>query len=87
MVEHMLTTSDNPFNPFTEWNEWFVFDTSHGYHTASYLARVVKTSEELSEPDQILANEQAIDEIVKEDVNGLYLKVTRDMQPFAKTWV
>lgn len=78
MAEHMLTTSDNPFDPFTQWYEWFVFDTAHGYHSASYLARVAKTSKELSEADQSLAIEQAIDEIVKEDLYGVFIKVTRD---------
>lgn len=75
MIEHMLTTVDNPFNPFTHFDEWYVFDAAAGYHTLSFLARIVRTSNELSEADQSLATEQAIDEIVKENVLGLYRKV------------
>ena len=74
MDEHMLTTVDNPYNPTTQFDEWFVWDQSAGYNTLAYLGRVVKTSDELSDADQSLAIEQAIDEIVSENV-GLYKKV------------
>lgn len=78
LEESMLTTIDNPFSPFDEWEAWFAYDVSHGYHTASYLARIVVSSEELSEADRFLAITQAIDEIVKENINGMYKKVTRE---------
>jgi hypothetical protein len=76
MVDHMLTTVDNPFNPFTEFDAWYSFDLAHGYDTAGFLARIVNTSDGLSEVDQAKAIEDAIDEIVKENVNGVYKKVT-----------
>lgn len=75
MTEHMLSTSDNPFNPWVQWAEWFAYDTQLGHHTTSYLARIVVTSDELSEPDQAQAIEDAIDEIVALNLNGLYIKV------------
>jgi hypothetical protein len=77
MAEHMLTTDDNPYNPFTEYEEWYQWDTSKGYHTASYLARVVRYSDELSEPDQDLAIQQGIDEIVELNLSGRHKKVAR----------
>lgn len=76
IVESMLTTVDNPFNPFTQYDEWYEFDATHQYHTPEFLARIVKSSDELSETDQSIAIEQAIDEIVRENVLGLYKKVT-----------
>jgi hypothetical protein len=75
MVEHMLTTVDNPYNPSTQFDEWLAFDTAAGYYTPAFMARIVKTSESLSDADQSLAIEQAIDEIVRENVLGLYKKV------------
>lgn len=72
---HMLTTVDNPYNPFTQFNEWFAFDVQAGYNTAAFLARIVKTSDELSDADQSQAIEDAIEEIVSENVLGLYRKV------------
>lgn len=75
MAEHLLTTTDNPFNPFTQWDEWFAWDARAGYHTPGYLARLVVTSDEISEADQALAIEQAMDDIVRFDPLGVYKKV------------
>lgn len=72
----MLTTIDNPFNPFVDFDKWKEFDESRGYFSCSYLARIAKTSDELSETDEALAIEQAIDEIVKLNILGIYKKVT-----------
>jgi hypothetical protein len=77
MAEHMLTTVDNPFDPFTQFDEWYAFDQRQGYNTTEFLARIVRSSNELSEADQDLAIEQGIDEIVKENVLGLYRKVAQ----------
>jgi hypothetical protein len=75
--EYMLTTVDNPFDPFTQWDEWYSFDTRHGYHTAGLLARIVITSDELSEADQAQAIQLGIEEIVHENVSGMHKKVAR----------
>lgn len=75
MIEHMLTTVDNPYDPSTHFDEWRVFDESHGYHTLSLLARIVRTSEDMSEADQSLAIEQGIDEIVRDNFSGMHKKV------------
>jgi len=71
----MLTTYDNPYDPFTEFDEWYAWDANAGYHTPGLLARVAQTSDELSEVDQHLALEHAIDEIVRENVFGMHRKV------------
>lgn len=75
MALHMLTTVDNPYDPSTQFNEWYAFDMAAGYNTTSLLARIVKTSDELSDADQDAAIEDAIDEIVKENVSGVHRKV------------
>lgn len=75
MAEHMLTTTDNPFSPVTHYREWYAWDVAAGYHTAAFLARIVIDSFELSEADQAVAEEAAIDEICRENVLGIYRKV------------
>lgn len=72
---HMLTTVDNPYDPFTQYIEWSAFDEARGYFTPQLLARVAITSSELSDVDQDLAIESAIDEIVKHNVSGMHTKV------------
>lgn len=80
MQLHMLTTIDNPYDPFTQWDDWYGFDSLHGYYTPAFLARITRSSDELSDQDQDLALEQAIDEIVKENVLGIYKKVTQPLE-------
>jgi hypothetical protein len=76
----MLTTFDNPYDPFTQYDDWYAFDMRMGYHTPGLLARIAVTSDELSEADQSLAIEHAIDEIILENVSGMHRKVTRELE-------
>lgn len=74
--ESRLTTLDNPFNPFTHWDDWFAFDASKDYHTCAFLERVAEVGEDFNEFEAALAKERAMDEIIKYDVLGLYVKDT-----------
>ena len=73
---HMLTTMDNPYDPFTQFDEWLQFDQRSGYYTTEYLARLTLTSPDLSDTDQDNAIEIAIEEIVQQNINGMYKKVS-----------
>ena len=73
----MLTTVDNPFDPFEQFTSWFMFDEEKGYHTCSYLGRIARTSDQLSEEENELENERAIDEILKYDFRNIYKKVVQ----------
>lgn len=77
-VRHAITTVDNPFDPFNQFLAWLTWDHEHGYDTSDYLGRIVKYSDELSDADQAEAVSRAIDEIILEHGDGLYIKVTRD---------
>lgn len=70
-----VTTLDNPFNPFTQFDDWFAFDLAKGYNTTSYLARVVYSSDALGELDQQQAIERGVDEIIQLNSLGIYKKV------------
>lgn len=74
-----LTTTDNPFDPFTQFDEWNRFDEDAGYYSNAYLARIAKTSDELSVADETLAIDAAIDEIVRYNITGRYKKVTKEL--------
>lgn len=74
----MITTKDNPFNPFTQFDEWFAFDEQNGYRTSSYLARISRTAPDLSSKDNELAIEDAINEIMYFDGGNLYEVVRYD---------
>jgi hypothetical protein len=76
-TEYMLTTVDNPFDPFTQFDEWYAMDSRLGYNTPGLLAAISQQSNELSEIDQLVVVQQAIDEIVSENVLGVHRKVKR----------
>jgi len=78
-MDFMLTTTDNPWNPFTHFSEWYQWDEAAGYHTTGFLGRIVITSDSLSDADQQKAIEDAIDEIVKENVSGMHIKITKNI--------
>jgi hypothetical protein len=75
MVRHMLTTTDNPFSPVTQYDAWRTWDVAHGYDSNGLLARVTVSSLDLSDQLQEEAIEDAIDEIVTQNVSGMHTKV------------
>lgn len=70
-----LSTIDNPFNPFKEFDSWFLFDVEKGYNCCSYLSRIARTSDQLTDKENDEEIERAIDEIIQHDFMGIYIKV------------
>lgn len=72
-----LTTFDNPFDPFEQFTDWFMFDVEKGYNTCSYLARIAKLTDDMSDQEINDEIERAIDEIIQYDFMNIYKKVTK----------
>lgn len=81
MKKAMLSTIDNPFNPFDNFDSWFMYDMDKGYNSCAYLARIGKFSDQLTDQENDEEQERAIDEIVKYDPFGIYIKVVKDIEP------
>lgn len=79
MTKCALTTFDNPFDPFDQFEAWFRFDSDKGYNSCSYLDRIARTSDQLSEEENDQEIERAIDEIIKYDFMNIYKKVKRQV--------
>lgn len=79
----MLTTFDNPFDPFNQFTSWFLFDVDKGYNSCSYLGRIARTSEQLSDYENEMEIERAIDEIIKYDPLNIYKKVKQGVKASA----
>lgn len=75
--ECMLTTFDNPFDPYKKFNEWLMYDIEKGYNTCEYLGRIARTSDQLSEQENDVEIERAIDEIIRYDFLNIYKKVRK----------
>ena len=76
MAACRLTTFDNPYDPFSQFTEWFLFDEEKGYHTCGYLGRIARISDSLSDEENEREVERAIDEIIRYDFRNIYRKVT-----------
>ena len=71
----MLTTVDNPYDPFEQFSLWFLYDVGRGYNSCGYLDRIAHTSDQLSEEENVAELERAIDEIIRFDFRNIYRKV------------
>lgn len=77
----MLTTFDNPFDPFEQFTSWFMFDVEKGYNSCSYLARIAKLTDDMSDQEVNDEIERAIDEIIQYDFMNIYKKVKKNTTP------
>lgn len=72
--EFLITTIDNPYNPFSEYEDWLRFDEENGYNTQNYVARVLQ----VKDLDDSLSEDEKLD-IALESIlsinQGLYVKV------------
>ena len=75
MSKCALPTFDNHYNPITEFDKWFQYDEDHDYHSSGYLARIARTSNQMSDEENDMEIERAIDEIIDIDPFGIYTKV------------
>lgn len=78
MRQVMLTTKDNPFNPFDDFDSWYQYDMDHGYDTCGHLARLTFTSDSLSDEENLREMERAIKSIIVLDPFDLYRRVVYD---------
>ena len=73
-----LTTVDNPWSPFDNFENWYKWDIQHGYYSCAYLDRVANTNDQMHEDEIQAETERAIDEIVALNPLNKYIKVVKD---------
>lgn len=74
--ECLLTTTDNPYNPFDDFKHWYLYDIQSGHNTCELVARLSFVSDEMSEKE--IQNEliRVYDDIIKNvDFMGIYKKI------------
>lgn len=81
MTQSLLTTFDNPFDPFDDFASWYSFDMEKGYCSCSHLMRIAKIEESFSEEEKEMEIERAIDEIIQNDFMNIYKKIKKELKP------
>lgn len=70
-----ITTSDNPFNPFVDFDSWFLFDCEKQYYSLNKLARLSNVVESMSSKEEAIEIERAIERLIEVDPCGIYMKI------------
>lgn len=82
----MLTTFDNPYNPFDQFDSWFLFDVTKGYNSCEILGRFARISDSFTDEENDREVERAIDEIIKHDFLNIYKKVKKNDKSTTDTY-
>lgn len=72
---YMLTTKDNPYNPFVDYDAWYAFDVRQGYNTCAFIARIIRDSDSLTDEENEIEYNRAMNDIISYDVTGIYTRV------------
>lgn len=75
---YLITTKDNPFSPFTEFDNWYKFDIRNGYYTCEYLSNLCENEEQLTSIDEKNSINKAIETMIANDLFNIYKKVTKN---------
>ena len=75
--DFMLTTFDNSFNPFTDFDRWFKEDLRLGHHCCELLSLNANTSNMISDERNKEIINEAIDDICRRSPT-IYRKVSID---------
>lgn len=79
MIATWVTTEDNPYDYFDDFDRWYQFDVSHGYKTCEYIMRLANISSELSSAVNAAEIERCVDEIVELNLLGNYKKISKEV--------
>ena len=71
----MLTTVNNPHNPFDDWSRWYKRDLDLGYDTCGLLARMSFRAEDIDDDETAMA---VMADIIRNNFSGVHVMVTRD---------
>lgn len=80
MREVAISTFDNPYDPWENFDEWYRFDCDKGYGSCQILARLSFVSDKMTDSEYNSEIERAIDELVAADSLGIYTKVVRNSE-------
>lgn len=72
---YLITTIDNPFSPFDEFEKWYKFDLAKGYNTCEIVGRLASKDQSLTSIEEIEEMNEIVDKIIEFDFLNVYKKV------------
>ena len=80
-----LTTFDNPFDPFDDFLNWFLFDVENGYNSCGIVARITNIKSDFTQKEIDEEIERAIDRFIEHDDLEIYRKLKKPIKKMADT--
>lgn len=78
MAQIGITSKENPFDFFNDYNAWSNWESSHASYPMEWVARIESDYEVKFPDDEELNYERAIDDVVRLDPFQRYIKVTKE---------
>ena len=78
--EVAITTFDNPYDPFDQFEEWLLFDAEKGYNTPGELDRLTHITDDMSQREEMDEVERGVDRMIELDFMNIYKKITRKIE-------
>ena len=72
MKDVFITTYDNPYDYFKQFDQWLNYDRQKGYFTLEYVARLARLAPDLSEEQERIEMENTFDKMI--EWNGSFYK-------------
>ena len=82
MREVAISTFDNPYDPFENFDEWYRYDCDKGYGSCQILANLTEVFEGMTPKEFNEEMERGIDQLLIADPVNLYTKVVRESDEF-----
>lgn len=84
-TEFMLSTIDNPFNPFDDFVSWRLLDIEQSNKLGirpccEYMGILVEDKDNMTQKERNREIERVIDEIIAHNPLGIYKKVSREVE-------
>jgi hypothetical protein len=76
--DYMLTTFDNPYNPFDYFTLWQMFDKEKGYDSCERLMRLANIEEGMTQLEIDTEVDRAMTVLISNDFTNTFERVTED---------
>ena len=70
----LLSTTDNPLNPFDDWVAWYLEDIRLGHDTCGLVARLASVSNSIDDEPELAS----MRDVVRYNFSGKHIMVTRE---------
>ena len=75
--DYLLTTTDNPYDPFEDFSKWDAFDREKGHNTCDLIGRLSQLSDDMTQREEEAEYDRVVDFIIYHDPHDKYKKIYR----------